>query len=260
MKHSMLQTEKQLKYLHCLFNNLDKYEYLTGEDLGHRPSTVEQARFEYSPLSKFLNMGLKEEVKKEGRLKILKNIVGKNEQQLKTIEYQRNKKFNAIKNINIGSKEPKVINYFNKISPEAEKLMNELREGQDFIDFEKLSFVGANKKYFHFRVFKDPIKFTSIIYHKGSLNSAKDTQNKMFAKLDGFEECNPRKPGTVEEKKEVLINAYKFYNTRNELIKAFEDGVFPLKDGFQEKELDVLELPDWVRVNEKIFNLNKRRG
>ena len=161
---------------------MDKYEYLTGEDLDPRPSTVEQARFEYSPLSKFLNMGLKEEVKKEGRLKILKNIVGKNEQQLKTIEYQRNKKFNAIKNINIGSKEPKVINYFNKISPEAEKLMNELREGQDFIDFEKLSFVGANKKYFHFRVFKDPIKFTSIIYHKGSLNSAKDTQNKMFAR------------------------------------------------------------------------------
>ena len=29
-------------------NNLDKYEYLTGEDLGLKPSTVEQARFEYS--------------------------------------------------------------------------------------------------------------------------------------------------------------------------------------------------------------------
>ena len=40
-------------------NNLDKYEYLTGEDLGLKPSTVEQERFEYSPLSKFLNKGLK---------------------------------------------------------------------------------------------------------------------------------------------------------------------------------------------------------
>ena len=29
-------------------NNLDKYEYLTGEDLGLKPSTVEQAKFEYS--------------------------------------------------------------------------------------------------------------------------------------------------------------------------------------------------------------------
>ena len=33
-------------------NNLDEYEYLTGEDLGLKPSTVEQARFEYSPLGK----------------------------------------------------------------------------------------------------------------------------------------------------------------------------------------------------------------
>ena len=35
-------------------NNLDKYEYLTGEDLGLKPSTVEQAKFEYSPLGKIL--------------------------------------------------------------------------------------------------------------------------------------------------------------------------------------------------------------
>ena len=56
------------------FNNLDKYEYLTGEDLDLKPSTVEQARFEYSPLGKVFNRGLKEEDKKEGLLKILKNI------------------------------------------------------------------------------------------------------------------------------------------------------------------------------------------
>ena len=35
-------------------NNFDKYNYLTGEDLGLMPSTDEQVRFEYSPLSKFL--------------------------------------------------------------------------------------------------------------------------------------------------------------------------------------------------------------
>ena len=35
-------------------NNLDKYEYLTGEDLDPKPSTVEQAEFEYSPLGKML--------------------------------------------------------------------------------------------------------------------------------------------------------------------------------------------------------------
>ena len=90
-------------------NNLDKYEYLTGEDLGLKPSTVEQAKFECSPLSKFLNKGLKEEEKEEGPLKILKNIEDKNKKQSKAIKYQGNKQLNAIKNINTGSKSSKVI-------------------------------------------------------------------------------------------------------------------------------------------------------
>ena len=45
-------------------NNLDKYECLTGEDLGLKPSTVEQAKFEYSPLGKIFNKGLSEDNKR----------------------------------------------------------------------------------------------------------------------------------------------------------------------------------------------------
>ena len=70
-------------------NNFDKNEYFTDEDLGLKPGTVEQARFDYSLLSKFLNKDLKEEEKEDGPLKMLKNIEGKNEQQLKAIEDQR---------------------------------------------------------------------------------------------------------------------------------------------------------------------------
>ena len=58
-------------------NNLDKYEYLTGEDLGLKPSTVEQAKFEYSPLGKIFNKGLDKDDKKEGLFKRLKNIENK---------------------------------------------------------------------------------------------------------------------------------------------------------------------------------------
>ena len=63
--------------------NLDKYEYLTGEDLNYKPNTVDQAKFDYSPLSKVFNKGLKEEDKKEGFLKRLKNSEDKNKGQLK---------------------------------------------------------------------------------------------------------------------------------------------------------------------------------
>ena len=65
-------------------NNLDKFEYLTGEDLDLKPSTVEQAKFEYSPLGKIFNKGLSEDDKKEGILKRLENIKNKNDELLNT--------------------------------------------------------------------------------------------------------------------------------------------------------------------------------
>ena len=55
-------------------NNLDKYEYLTGEDLGFKPNTIEQAKFEYSPLGKIFNRALNKDDQKEGLFKRLKNI------------------------------------------------------------------------------------------------------------------------------------------------------------------------------------------
>ena len=50
-------------------NNLEKYEHLTGEDLGLKPSTIEQNKFEYSPLSKILIKGWIKVIKKKGYLR-----------------------------------------------------------------------------------------------------------------------------------------------------------------------------------------------
>ena len=55
-------------------NNLEKYEYLTDEELGLWISSIEQAKFEYSPLGKIFNNGLDKDDKKEGLFKRLKNI------------------------------------------------------------------------------------------------------------------------------------------------------------------------------------------
>ena len=55
-------------------NNFDKYEYLTDEDLGLNPSTIEQVKFEYSPLGKIFSKGLDKDDQKEGSFKRLKNI------------------------------------------------------------------------------------------------------------------------------------------------------------------------------------------
>ena len=80
-------------------NNLDKYEYLTGEDLGLKPNTIEQARFEYSPLGKIFNKGLDKDDKKEGLFKSLENIKDKNEEQLQVNKDQGEKQLKELKNI-----------------------------------------------------------------------------------------------------------------------------------------------------------------
>ena len=48
---------------------LEKYEYLTGAELGHRPSVLEKTKFEYSPLG----MSLRKMFKKDK----VKNIANK---------------------------------------------------------------------------------------------------------------------------------------------------------------------------------------
>ena len=44
----------------------EKYEYLTGEDLGHRPSALEKTKFEYSPLGMSFSKAFKKDKDKSG--------------------------------------------------------------------------------------------------------------------------------------------------------------------------------------------------
>ena len=53
-------------------DDLRKYEYMTGEDLGYKTSAVEHAKFDYSPLGKVFNKRLAEDDQEEGPLKGVK--------------------------------------------------------------------------------------------------------------------------------------------------------------------------------------------
>ena len=114
-------------------NNLDKYEYLTGEDLGLKPSSIEQTKFEYSLLGKIFNMGLdkKEKDKKERLFKRLKNIEVKNEELLKAENKTGNIK--------------EVTNFVDQpLSLEAKELIEEIRAIQEEVDYRKLKIRGGN--------------------------------------------------------------------------------------------------------------------
>ena len=106
---------------------LEKYEYLTGENLGYKPDVGQKAKFQYSSLGQVFNKGLDVNEKEEGLLKRLKNIEGKIEQQLELIENQGEKELNLINkgNIERDSKQSENQSYLN---PEAKKLTDEINK------------------------------------------------------------------------------------------------------------------------------------
>ena len=78
-----------------------KHSTIYTEDLGLNPSTVEQEKFEYSPLGKSFNKGLEEEGKKEGILKRLKNI----EKNLKNNNNNNHIVISVVKEVNQAKKQ-----------------------------------------------------------------------------------------------------------------------------------------------------------
>ena len=77
--------------------DLRKEEYLSGEDLGYKPSVFEQAKFDYSPLGNIFTKGLDKHDQEKGLFKRLENIKDKNEELLNAFS-AANKVSKAAKN------------------------------------------------------------------------------------------------------------------------------------------------------------------
>ena len=136
---------------------MDKYEYLAGEDLALQPSTVEEARFEYSPLGEIFNKGLKEEGKNEELLKRLRNIEDKNEDKLKAKE---------------------VTDFVEELlSLEGKLLIEEIKITQKDVDCSKLKVSGGNKITYDFsdyELFKE--LFRCLYYRNMTIDEAEKTR------------------------------------------------------------------------------------
>ena len=141
-------------------NNLGKYEYLTVEDLGLKPSTVKQAKFEYSPLGRVFNKGIKKkEGKEEGLLKRLKDIEDKNKEQLKAIEDQKEVQAkvisrNKIKPSLLKSIYSEEVKYGRIDNDEAKKIFKTLKDMEGSkTDYSKLVYRSDDDEYFNFTRF-----------------------------------------------------------------------------------------------------------
>ena len=83
---NILDRKIKLNEAQCIPQITWRYEYFTNEYVDLKPSTVEQAKFEYYLWGKTFSKELKEQNKKERLLKRLENIEGKHEEKLKALK------------------------------------------------------------------------------------------------------------------------------------------------------------------------------
>ena len=193
--------------------NLDKCELLTGENLGLKPSTVEQPKFEYSPLGQIFNKGLSEDDKKEGLLERLKNIKDKNK--------VKNKANENIKEITDFVDQP--------LRFEAKELIKEIKAIQKNADYRKLKIKGGNNVDYDFsdyKTFKE--LFRDLYYRKTTIDEAKRIQEEFDVIINALKNYAPRDNEYVEAKNKLLNNAKNFYEGREKIIEGFKNEIFPL--------------------------------
>ena len=173
---SQYDLDREAAKISALFSkNLDKYELSTGEDLGLKPSTVEQAKFEYSPLGKIFNKGLSEEDKKEGLLKRLKKIEDKNKKPLEV----KNKANENIKEVTDFVDQP--------LSFEAKELINEIKNIQKNVDYRKLKIRGGNNTDYDFsdyRTFKE--LFRDFYYRTITIDEVESKQEEFSVVINAL--------------------------------------------------------------------------
>ena len=125
-------------------NDLDKYEYLTGEDLGLKPSIVEQAKFEYSQLGKIFSKGLDKVDKKEGLFKRLKNIES-------NIKSDNKKELEPIKN----EEQSEVLKDKSTMADKKPKTIMLLKDELDFVFKNFGRNFNSSRKKFRIKLAKD---------------------------------------------------------------------------------------------------------
>ena len=186
---------------------------MTGEDIGLKPSTVDQAKFEYSPLGKIFNKRLSEEDKKEELLKRLKNIVDKNK----------------VKN-KVENKDIKEVRDFvdQPLGFEVKELLKEVKTIQKNVNYRKLKIKGGNMKDYDFsdyRTFKE--LFRDLYYGNLTVDEAESKQDEFNVVLHVLKNYRPKDDKYVTLKYNLVHNASKFYKGREKITEVFKNGVFP---------------------------------
>ena len=196
---------------------LDKYEYLTGEEIlpSNQQQIIQQAKFTYSPLGKAL------------------------EKQIKTIKDQGEKQVVALKSLKDSDKKLPAVKDFiptENLNPEIINEIKRIEEIEKKVDRNRMVYKGTNKTY-DFRNFKTIRAFGNEIRNNViSLNTANIEQANLLSHINDFMKTKPRDPEKRTLRADVLDSVTSLVKEREVVLKAFQSGIFQVSKESQKGE------------------------
>ena len=194
---------------------LDKYEYLTGEEIlpSNQQQIIQQAKFNYSPLGKAI------------------------EKQRKTIEDQGEKQVVALESLKDTDKKLSPIKDFipmENLNPEIINEIKKIEEIEKKVDRNKMVYKGTNKTY-DFRNFKTILTFGNEIRNNViSLDTANMEQANLLSYINDFMKTKPRDLEKKKLRADVLNSGTGLVNGREMVLTAFKSRIFQVSKESQE--------------------------
>ena len=186
---------------------LDKYEYLTGEEIlpSNQQQIIQQAKFNYSPLGKAI------------------------EKQIKTIKDQGEKQVVALESLKASDKKLPAIKDFiptENLNPEIINEIKKIEEIEKKVDRNKMVYKGTNKTY-DFRNFKTIRTFGNEIRNNViSLDTANMEQANLLSYINDFMKTKPRDLEKRKLRAEALNSVTGLVQGREAALTAFKSGIF----------------------------------
>ena len=197
---------------------LDKYEYLTGEEIfpSNQQQIIQQAKFNYSPLGKAI------------------------EKQIKTIKDQGEKQVVALESLKVPDKKLTSIKDFiptENLNPENINEIKRIEEIEKKVDRIKMVYKGTNKTY-DFRNFKTIRAFGNEIRNNViSLDTANIEQTNLLSYVYDFtKKTKPRNPAHRQLRAEVVDSVTSLVQGREMVINAFKSRIFQVSKESQDSE------------------------
>ena len=196
---------------------LDKYEYLTGEEIlpSNQQQIIQQAKFNYSPLGKTI------------------------EKQIKTIKDQGEKQVVALESLKDSDKKLPPIKDFipmENLNPEIINEIKRIEEMEKRIDKNKMVYKGTSKTY-DFGNFKTMHAFGNEIRNNIiSLDTANLEQANLLSYISDFMKTKPRDPEKRKLRADVLNSVGSLAQGREMVLTAFKSGIFHKPEESQKGE------------------------